>query len=59
MSSYLVEVIVEVRNFITVEADDENHAILLAKLQKGEYGQSSAPEFTFKRPKLLGDANGE
>lgn len=59
MSSYLVEVIVEVRHFITVEAADECHALQLAKLQKGEHGQPSAPKFTYKPPKLLGGINGE
>ena len=59
MKPYLVEVIVQVRHFITVEAGDEDHAIQLAKLQQGEYGQPSAPEFTYKHPKLLGDADGE
>lgn len=53
MNRYLVEVIVEVRHFITVAAHDEHDALKLAELQRGEQGQQSAPEFTCRPPKLL------
>lgn len=59
MSRYLVEVIVQVQHFITVEAGDEDHAIQLAEWQQGEHGQPSAPEFIYKRPKLLGGTDGQ
>jgi hypothetical protein len=58
MNHYLVEVIVTTRHSITVAADDEHEAQKLAELQKGEHGQQSAPEFTYKRPKLLGGTDG-
>lgn len=54
MNRYQVEIIVEVRHFITVTADDTHEALKLAKLQRGEHGQPSAPVFSYKPPKLLG-----
>lgn len=59
MNRYQIEIIVEVRNVITVIADDTHEALKLAKLQRGEHGQPSAPVFTYKPPKLLGGIDGK
>lgn len=59
MNRYLVEVIVEVRHFITVTAEDKHEALKLASSQRSEHGQPSAPVFSYKPPKLLGSMNGQ
>lgn len=59
MNRYQVEVIVEVRHFITVKADDKHEALKLAKLQRGEHGQPSTPVFSYKPPKLIGGMDGQ
>lgn len=59
MNNYLVEIIVESHSFITVTAIDEHEALKLAELQIGEHGQPSAPELTYKPPKLLGGMDGQ
>jgi hypothetical protein len=59
MNNYLIEIIAETRSFITVQANDEHEALKLAELQIGEHGQPSAPEFTYKPPKLLGGMDGK
>jgi hypothetical protein len=58
MNSYLVEVIEQTHHFITVTAPDEHEALKLAEAQRGEAGQSTAPEWSYKRPRLLENAKG-
>jgi hypothetical protein len=50
---YLIEVIEKITHSITVTALDEHEALKLAELQRGEHGQSSAPEFSYKKPRVL------
>ena len=57
MNRYQVEIIAETRSFITVKAHDQHEALKLAELEIGEHGQQSAPEFTYKPPKLLGSVD--
>lgn len=59
MNRYQVEIIAKVHSVITVTATDEHDALKLAELQRGELGQPSAPEYTYKKPKLLGGDSGE
>lgn len=58
MNNYLIEITETISHFLTVTAQDEQEALELAEAGCGEAGQSTAPELTYKHPRLLSNPKG-